>query len=291
MQFNPKDAKDEGRADFPRLELKEKETARIAIFQNQGWEATLRHFVKGVGYVHCHAMAGAKDVVDLLKLDENGGDPTKCVMCKMAVEKGTEYVSFPMRRFAIRILRYQTDMSGRIVGNDIRYQMLIWILDNYKYRQLRQIDQEWGDVRSHDLMVTCEGEKYQKYTINIAKEALWTRETFKAKVAEYLKAEMPRYILADCLGQTLTQEVLTRKFDAVQRRSTPAGSSVDVGAKDVFAGGGESGKMSDKEVDDIFGAPAGDNAFSPADLAAATAKPETTEVNILDSLGLEGLGK
>lgn len=298
MKQNMKTAPDEGRADFPRLELKKDETARVNLFSTADLEVTVRHFVKGVGYVHCHAIEGAKDAVDLLKIEENGGDPDKCPMCRKAMEDADKsredsLVSSPMRRFAGRLLRYQTDFNGRVIPGPLRAWMLIWVIDNYKFRQLKQLDSEWGDLRQHDMTLNCADPQYQKMTINLVKDALWLKPENKDAIVAYLKMEIPKYNLTDCLAQSLTADVLTRKLENARRRAgasaSPAGRPVELGAPGARVESSTGSASLDD--DDVFGKTGAGSpgAFSDADLGV-TEKGKTPEVEPVDILKELDLG-
>jgi len=211
---------------FPKLELQNGEVARINILTTSDWEATIRHFVQNVGYVHCHAISKAKTVQDLLKIEDEGGDPDLCPLCRM-MAGGNSRIKLPQRRFAMRVLRYKTDLNGKPSPGGLKYWLEIWILDNRKYWRLQEVVKEWGDdkgrLAGHDLTLTCEDEKYQNLSIGVKRDALWTSAAKEVKA--FYKEEAPKYKLADCLGQTMSEEALERRFSTLERREQMRGGA------------------------------------------------------------------
>ena len=219
MKFNVNEAPEEGKPDFPKFELQRDEVARVNLLSTQGWEVIVRHWVTGIGYVRCHAMDNATSTLDLLKIQEEGGRPEECLMCRMAAD-GNENVRLPRRQFAARILRYKTDLQGRNDSSALQYWMEIWLFDNRKYRNIRDILAEWGQdgkIRDHDLAITCTDEKWQNMTIQPLRNALWMDD--KDNVAAYFKDQIEKYDLGECLAQVIEPEALERRFAHIQRRT------------------------------------------------------------------------
>lgn len=255
MEFDASTATTERGIDFPKLELKKEEKARVCIYSTKGWVVSVRHWVKGIGYVHCHAMLSPKvgSPADLLRIEEEGGRPEDCILCANAAA-GNERVSLPYRRFAIRVLRYRTDTHGKASAGQLNFWLEIWVIDNRKYRSLMTKLDEWGgknrkDIFKHDLLLTCEDEKYQNVTIDVMKDAWWLND--KEGVKNFLSEEVKKHNLFECLGQTFDKESLERRFAFFRRRETtespvdfapgetapsldtPAGAAV-AGGDDVF---------------------------------------------------------
>jgi len=219
MDFDASKVPPEKGIEFPKVALKKDEIARACILSTKGWVVSVRHWVKGIGYVHCHAAKSEKvqSPTDLLKIEEEGGRPADCILCQ-AVADGNDRVRPPQRRFALRVLRYRTDVSGKPVPGGLRYWLEIWIIDNRKYRNLHGILEEWGGekknkINQHDLQITCDEEKYQNVTINAMKSALWIQD--KEGVKAYLKEEVNKYDLMKCLGHEMEPEAIKRRGGCV----------------------------------------------------------------------------
>jgi hypothetical protein len=228
-EFNASQAPEEGRADFPKLELQKDEIARINMISVKGWVVTVRHFVTGIGYVHCHAVDKIKlekpeDLLpELLKIQDEGGRPDDCMLCKM-VDEGNERVKAPRRQFAARVLRYKTDLKGNMSSKNINYWLEIWLFDNKKYRDIQNILKEWGGekktgIGNHDIMLTCNEATYQNMTIQPLKSAAWRTDV--DGVTEFIKKEFGTHNLSDCLGQTIEEDALRRRFAQAQRKTQP----------------------------------------------------------------------
>jgi hypothetical protein len=258
MKFNAANAPAEGGIDFPKLTLKKDEKARICIPSTKGWEVTVRHFVQGVGYVHCHALQSenVKTPADLYKIQEDMGRPDECIMCAMSVKAG-ERVGAPQRRFAIRVLRYKTDYDGKLSPGGLKYWLEIWIIDNRKFRELRNILEEWGGkakdkINQHDLGMHCEDQKYQTMTVTVKKEAAWMQD--KDGVKTYLQQEAAKFDLMECLGATMDKDALHRRF-AIAERRTSREAPVGLDEEDVVPGEESKAEKTEASVsseEDIF---------------------------------------
>jgi hypothetical protein len=255
MKFNAASAPAEGGVDFPKLQLKKDEKARVCIPSTKGWEATVRHWVVGVGYVHCHALQNEKVVTpaDLYKIQEEMGRPDECIMCAMSA-KGNEKVGAPSRRFAVRVLRYKTDYDGRLSPGGLKYWLEIWIIDNRKFRELRGILDEWGGakkdkINQHDLGLVCEDPKYQNMTITVKKEAAWLQD--KEGVKAYLPAEAAKFDLMECLGAVMDKDALQRRF-AIAERRTAKEAPIGLEEEDVVPGDKPEAQAEATSEEDIF---------------------------------------
>lgn len=215
------DFKDESVQDtgvrFPKVDLKKDEVARVCVVSPY-FEATVRHWVNRMGYIHCHAKA--ESFADLAKIEKDAGRPDECVMCQLANNPDTsEFVRLPTRHFATYVLRYHTDVRGNLLHDQMAYHLEVWLMGNKKYRELISMQKEWGGLQIHDLEVTCIEAKYQNFDIALKKDAHWIQQ--KEQVKEYLKVETAKYPLYDCLGEVVDKETLRRRFDSVRRRAFP----------------------------------------------------------------------
>jgi len=212
-----------GRFDFPRVRLKTNEVARLNMFSTKHIEATVRHWVNKFGYVHCLALPKMESLAEMVAAEEEGGKPDDCYLCKVALD-GHDAIGVPNCRFATRVLRYKTDMTGRVIG-ELSYWMEIWIFDGYKFRDVKKKQDEWGSLANHDLTLTCDNEKFQNVTINVQKQALWKQD--RDKVKEHLGEEAKKYDLMKCLGRVVPEDALRRRF-ALQERRTEEETPVDL---------------------------------------------------------------
>ena len=246
FDFKDEEVQDTG-VRFPRVELKKDEIARICVISPY-FEATVRHWVTRMGYIHCHAKA--ESFQDLAQIERDAGRPEECIMCRMAMNPELEdVVRYPLRHFATYILRYHTDPRGGLLHGQLAYHLEIWLMGNKKYRELIRMQEEWGSLQQHDLELNCIEAKYQNFDISLKKEAYWLKH--KEEVATYLKAEAAKYPLYDCLGETVDKETLKRRFESVRRRIFPD-EEVDLSGEALAETAAPTGSVFNKE-DDPFG--------------------------------------
>lgn len=218
MRFDFKDESvQETGVRFPKVDLKKDEVARVCVVSPY-FEATVRHWVNRMGYIHCHVKA--ESFADLAKIEKDAGRPDECVMCQLANNPDTsEFVRLPTRHFATYVLRYHTDVRGNLLHDQMAYHLEVWLMGNKKYRELISMQKEWGGLQVHDLELTCVEAKYQNFDISLKKEAHWIQQ--KEQVKEYLKVETAKYPLYDCLGEVVDKETLRRRFDSIRRKAFP----------------------------------------------------------------------
>lgn len=170
--------------DFPKLQLKKAEKARILLIEESA-VVEYRHWAEFEtgndlrGYYVC--------IGDHVKMAEEGHDEN-CGFCVEA-RLGSPLFKPARRCFVTHIVRYRSDAKG-VVLQPISVEILLWIYADDKYNSITSKRTEWGDLRKHDLVITCTREKYQTMEIEVAKEALWqTDEKLKTTVVETYKKE------------------------------------------------------------------------------------------------------
>jgi len=219
------DFKDESIQDagvkFPKFDLKKDEIARVCVISPY-FEATVRHWVNRLGYVHCKAKV--EKFQDLIDVERDGGRPEECLMCELSLRPDLkDMVNLPLRHFATYVLRYHTDMRGNVLHGQMSYHLEVWLLSNKKYRELMSLRKEWGDLQTHDLEINCVEAKYQNFDISLKKEALWAKlgKEEQKEVIAYVKEEIEKYPLMGCLGDVIEKEVLLRRFEVIRRKNYP----------------------------------------------------------------------
>lgn len=145
-------------SDRPKFWAKPNHTHRICVIERTAAFAQV-HFIDGLGYVQC-----------------NRKDEGRCVACNMFGE--------PRVRIATNVIEYATAPDGKILYDVIdhngvsvkvpQFNIVPWTFSSDKFSQLRQYKREWGDLRTHDIEVTLNGEeKYQRMNLSICRNALW----------------------------------------------------------------------------------------------------------------------
>lgn len=221
-KFDDESVQDTG-LKFPKVDLKKDEIARGCLISPY-FEVTVRHWVSRMGYVHCHAVRTAKEFKDLLTLEKEGGSPTDCLMCDMALKPDTQdAVALPKVHYATYFLRYHTNTKGEVLQGQLGFHLEIWLMGAKKYREIIAMQKEWGKLQDYDLELNCTEAKYQNMDIGLKKEALWRKlsKENQIEVVEYVKAEVEKYPLISCLGDDIETEVLRRRFLVIKRRGFP----------------------------------------------------------------------
>jgi hypothetical protein len=188
------------------------------------------------------------------------------------------------------VLRYKTDLKGQVTAGALGFWMEIWIIGNRKYREILNLLKEWGGekrtlIANHDLLVSCEVQQYQQFTMTPMKKALW--KTIGDDVKAYMMEEMPKYKLSECLGETIEEDALKRRFARLARRTETAEvatTDFDEVLPGSEAGSGGGGFL-DELTDDEEGTKAEvkEEAKVP-DVPAAVTKEEVDDGNFLDDL-------
>ena len=114
-------------------------------------------------------------------------------------------------RFGCLIIKYKTKKDGSLIKREgeaipFDFEVLEWIFTDKKFSQLKSLHAEW-DLKKHDLMVTCSGEKFQNLEFVPCKESIWQlKEDYKKVV--FSDSEPVRPNLSRSLGQEVTSDEL-----------------------------------------------------------------------------------
>lgn len=156
---------------------------RICIMDKEA-EMELIHYVGG--YVKCTAYK----LIQKGEAIPNTNPPipadkpkiVKCLPCLFCNHTGKD----PEERYGANIIVYSTDRDGMPL-NPMTFDLTWWSFSSGKFRQLRTMKQNYGDLRGHDLVITCTNDTYQHLEIQCMPDAWWLKnEPFKAMVvAEY----------------------------------------------------------------------------------------------------------
>lgn len=96
-----------------------------------------------------------------------GIDPDHCPACE-AHQQLSDLFDPPKRRYALPILKYDTDDKGKIVP-PFGCRVVVWAFPDKIFATLCDFQEEWGDMRQHDINLgPCENETFQKFDINVA---------------------------------------------------------------------------------------------------------------------------
>jgi hypothetical protein len=159
--------------------------------KGEPYEATVKEFI---GQHLCFG--------DFNVMSEKGADPDNCPTCAAAKENDAVYAA--KSHYAMHVIKYSLQPGGWILRDPFNAECIAWVFSPTRLNALIDLAVEWGDLRQHDLKLgPCENKKYQKYDINVAKDAQWlvseerkqfVAQTYANNQAEDLSALIARRI-------------------------------------------------------------------------------------------------
>lgn len=129
-------------------------------------------------------------------------------------------------RLACLIVKYKTKKDGTLIKKEgdatpFDFEVMEWVFTDKKFGQLKTLHNEW-DLKSHDIMVTCEGsEQFQDLDFTPCKEAVWK---LKPEYMETVYKESES--IRDHLPRSLGQDLPVDEIKALLGVGTPQASEV-----------------------------------------------------------------
>lgn len=145
---------------------------------------------------------GADDV-----LAENGVDPERCPACKRSVE--SNQVKAPERRFAVNVIRYHQDSSGRPVS-PFSCAVIAWAFSEGTFDKLIGLHEEYeasGGLLGRDLRLgPCQSKEFQKFDIMPGDQQWWaaSEENKQRVLATYQANKKTEKELESLCGREVT---------------------------------------------------------------------------------------
>lgn len=154
---------------------------------------------------------------DLSILEEKGYDVQNCPISKMAKEH-PDWVDAPKRKFAMHIIQYKTKPGSFELAKPFQVEHKVWVFTEKTFAKLREYQEEWEDLRLHDLYITCEIQQYQQFDITVAPKAAWRENTENGTQAiEIYKAGQEQYPdLAGAIGQKKDREWVIKDLKEIE---------------------------------------------------------------------------
>lgn len=213
---------------YPKLSLEKGERARICVMEQpfMEWTHALRKPKLEHGkpvytsrqnkdgsstqvlendFVGQHICLGDESV-----MAEKSSDPENCPTCKAAMESTA--ISPAKRRFAAHVLRYKTQPGSFNLQDPFQVELLAWVFADNRYDTLVDLQEEWGDIRTKDLLLgPCEVKSFQKFDIAVAAKCAWldSGEANKLLAAETFKNNQIK-------GDAGLVPLIARKVDVAQ---------------------------------------------------------------------------
>lgn len=205
-----------------KFKLKKDEKGRIVILEPQV-KAEFCHWVTDKNSVGVAGQDNGTYYIcngDYQTVSVHNNDAQKCPFCRESMSNSL--VREAKRRFVTLILVYTTSPAGAVM-NPVTFKIVPWLFGEDKFNNLISKKSEWGDLRQRDLVVSCEGGKYQKMTLDVAAQCLWTLDAnLKNAVAqEYsnVSAKLGSN-LVKLLGKTLSSDLMENLIIEL-KNSTP----------------------------------------------------------------------
>jgi len=117
----------------------------------------------------------------------------------------------PKTRLGCLVIKYKTKKDGSLLKREgeplpFDFEVLEWVFTEKKFNQLKTLHSEWN-LKEHDLMVSCTGEKFQALELVPCKESVWQLKQ-EYKDAIYAETVVARPNLVRSLGQVVTSDEL-----------------------------------------------------------------------------------
>jgi hypothetical protein len=195
--------------DIDQLRLEKDERARILIM-DQKVKMVPAHYIRSgevtsEGYQRGRYYACLGDYERVMA---DGKDPDKCPACRVADATRDSTVSMPRRRFVLNIVRYRTNSRGQL-ATPISLAHELWVFGDDKFNRLVDRAEEHGDLRTHDLLLTCTAKQYQNYDIDVGAKAMVQSSPEAAAQYKELKSKRPADV-ERILANVITYEAMER---------------------------------------------------------------------------------
>lgn len=243
-----------------------------------------------VGRPICH---GDPDI-----LEDQGIDPDHCYACKYAKE--TDYVSPPVRRYAIHVLQYATETGSTQIVLPFTVQTRVWTLTEKRFAEMVELMNEakTTDPRTIDILLTQKGpETFQQYEMQLGRVCELmedpTRERLQRGVETYKSNHAPD--LVPFCGKAVAVRYLQEDVDSIiaawrrvreyESGAAPSGtgvpasnmSAVDASLLDEIGSAGSGSKPAQvattAPVDDLWGDGLGSSSPAAQQAPASTQAP------------------
>ena len=186
--------------DMDQLRLEKDEKARIAIIDEKA-KMELVHWIDAEPRGRYYVCLG-----DYQTVQSQSSDPDRCPACSVAEPGRGVLVSMPRRRFVLNVARYRTNSKGAIL-NPLSLALQAWVFSDDKYNKLVDRHQEHGDLRRHDITLTCTAKQYQSYDIDVSPKLMLQEDEGGLSQYKQLRKETNPDV-SRLLGTTLSYERL-----------------------------------------------------------------------------------
>ena len=119
-------------------------------------------------------------------LTEDGSDPDKCPICAEA--KRTDRFYAPQRRFALHVVRYETNKNLE-AKDPFSARTEVYSFTDKVFGELFSFKQQGFNLQKHDIIVTAENPAFAGYNLQVTMEAAWLKDESTQKYVKGLFTE------------------------------------------------------------------------------------------------------
>lgn len=219
--------------DYPQLKFQNKDAqARVVLLENDP-EVTFVHSVRapelnngevvreldknGNKVIKYEFMGRYLCLGNFDVLSKKEADVENCPFCAVAVK--SDIINKADRRYALHVIQYNTKPGSFRIADPFVPQLKVWQFANKVFNSLIEAQEEWEDLRTHDLNITCENPQFQKLNISVAATAEWLANAErKTMVTEMFKNNACSDVEA-LMGNKISRERATEIVDVVRERN------------------------------------------------------------------------
>ena len=160
---------------------------------------------------------------NILKDSNPFSDPTNCSLCRR-VQQGDIMVGKCKRKFITQLVVYNTAPTGQLL-QPFGIQIMAFQFADKLYKALVDAQNDWGDLKAHDLMLTCDEPSFKSWLVAVAPEvAMMMDPSYTQLVTQTWQAQArPGADLELILGRPgWTEQEITAKITEVTPASAAA---------------------------------------------------------------------
>jgi len=208
--------------DFELYKGRKGQTDRIALLTTPIGARTHFSKINNLGYFICNSVFKLVIGPDQKKMEI----PENLAICCQKCDA-------PRKRFIAPLIKYTTTPDGKPTSQ-LGFSLMAWKYTDDKFITLRALDSEFP-LNSHDILVTCTEEQYQRLTIQACAQSLVRLEKFPKELKDQIDlwVKMNRPKMAKTLGRKYSDQELMEKFGLAAPSSGGVAAGMDTPIMDI----------------------------------------------------------
>lgn len=176
--------------DMVRMETKGQK-GRILIM-DKGPKTAFVHFVKDNTGGSKGAYVVCLGDFDAMRKQGQGARDENCPFCKVAEVGRDVPVGMAQQRFMVHVVRYRTNNAGKTLM-PVSLALELWKFGPGVFNKLIDRQQEHGDLRQHDIVLTCTNPDYQNFDIDVSAGSVLTMKPSDPKEMAQVQSALAQY--------------------------------------------------------------------------------------------------